>query len=428
MKDVSSASGFGSEFNDGSIDTVTAGYTDGNICGEGASCTVYRMRLDGLLVAVKRLRPELRANPAFIASYRKEYQLGQRLKHDAIPVYRQLRADMGEVYIVMDYVDGISLDEFVKTDSGKTHFGSTDNARLFLTQLVNVTGYLHRSGVIHCDLKPANIMVRNSDRAAMLLDLDKAYCDILDSTHGGSTGGSDPLTKGEKPTAAKDYAAIGKIFDSLAEAVPGFNESRFRRFRRECDNAQTTPERLLKTLQPASRKALWFSLGIVTLMAVIALALSYMDRNADNQTETIPIPADTVVKVINTPAEISAESVPVQESKAASYKDVVIDFDAEMADFISDARTQLSQMKSGGMSDREVHDMTLKMSGKYFSIYHEIVIRHKEKHPDMPGIDIELAVAAASEKSRASRLIEELTQAAADTMRQRHPELYDDVE
>lgn len=80
-----------------------------NICGEGGACIVYGMNLDGLRVAVKRLREDLRTLPGYAASYRKEFQIGQRLKHYALPTYRQLHDEIEDVYIVMDYVDGVSL-------------------------------------------------------------------------------------------------------------------------------------------------------------------------------------------------------------------------------------------------------------------------------------------------------------------------------
>ncbi len=164
MNENSSPSDFGSGFSENNLDSVTVGFTDQNICGEGASCIVYRMRLSGLLVAVKRLREEYRTDPSYIASYRKEFQIGQRLKHDALPVYRDFHEDIKNVYIVMDYVDGISIEEFIKTAEGVKYFSSAENVRRFLKELLNVMGYLHRCGVIHCDLKPANIMLRHIDR------------------------------------------------------------------------------------------------------------------------------------------------------------------------------------------------------------------------------------------------------------------------
>lgn len=91
------ASGFSSDFVRPSAASAVAQFTPENICGEGATSVVYHMRLDGLRVAVKRLKAEQRGNPTCVAAYRKEYIIGRVLKHDSLPLYRELRADEDEV-------------------------------------------------------------------------------------------------------------------------------------------------------------------------------------------------------------------------------------------------------------------------------------------------------------------------------------------
>ncbi len=145
--------------NNYSEDLVRNSFTDKNICGESTSCIVYHTRWQGLRVAVKRLKAEYRTDPRYVESYRKEYQLGRQLKHDALPVYREMHEDANEVYIVMDFIDGVSLKGFLASDDGPEYFSSLDNLKRFLTQLLGVVAYLHRSGIIHCDIKPANIML-----------------------------------------------------------------------------------------------------------------------------------------------------------------------------------------------------------------------------------------------------------------------------
>lgn len=217
----SSSSGFfverNSTENNFSEDLIHNSFTAENICGKSASCIVYQMRRQGLRVAVKRLKAEYCTEPTHVNSYRKEYQLGEQLKHDALPVYRDMHEDVNEVYIVMDFVDGISLSDFLETEAGKEYLRNAENVKRFLTQLLDVVTYLHRSGVIHCDIKPANTMLRHSDRGVMLLDMDKCYSDSLDRTHGGTAFICDPLDNGDKPTVAKDFSAIGNLIDYIAQ-------------------------------------------------------------------------------------------------------------------------------------------------------------------------------------------------------------------
>lgn len=414
-------------------DIVSDGFKAENICGEGASCIVYRMRLGGLLVAVKRLRTKFRFYPAYLASYRKEFMIGQRLKHDALPVYRELKTGPGDVYIIMDYVDGVPLEDFIKSQEGRQYFSSVENSRQFLVQLLNVVCYLHRSGVIHCDLKPANVMLRNSDRAVMLLDLDKAYCDILENTHGGTKGSSAPLQAGEKPTSAKDFTAIGSIFDKIADTIPAFKTSKFRKFRKECDNPEATTDILLKSLQPKSKSNLWMFLGAVAIVSALVITLLFTNSESQQPDDYVPT-TDTIVSIINIPSQSdeSASHKPQSsqaESSQAKSKDatsIPIDFDAEMVDFIAYARSEQKRLSSGSMTDSEISAMSLSLSDKYLTAYSEIVKSAKSSHPSIPGIDIEFTVAKASEKSKASALLKELSQAGVDTLKHRNPSLYQD--
>lgn len=414
-------SGFGSAFSDDSLNRVTAGFTEDNICGEGASCIVYRMRLGGIRVAVKRLRKECLTSAAHVASYRKEFEIGQRLKHDALPVYRDFHESFGEVYIVMDFVDGVSVEDFLMTDEGMAYFGSEENLRRFLSELLDAVGYMHRSGVIHCDLKPANIMLRHSDRGVMLLDLDKSYCDTMDLTHGGTVAGSAPLSAGEKPTAQKDFEAIGTILDEIAARVPRFPSSKLKRFRKECDNADATAESLTKALQPTRRKWVWIAPAVITAGVVACLLLlTSRSQTTDNPAADIIHSAnDTPTGTSHSTKDTIVTIVQTEQAQPAPAPMPSIDFDSEMAAFTSSAQSALVRLASEEMSYDEILDLPYRITEDYTTAYSDIVTRTKEKCPDIPGIDVELMVAREAEKSRAMRLFQQVSQAIADAIQAR---------
>lgn len=420
----SSSSGFfverNSTENNFSEDLICNSFTDENICGESASCIVYQMRRQGLRVAVKRLKAEYCADPTHVNSYRKEYQLGQQLKHDALPVYRDMHEDVNEVYIVMDFVDGISLSDFLETEAGKEYFRNAENVKRFLTQLLDVVTYLHRSGVIHCDIKPANILLRHSDRGVMLLDLDKCYSDSLDRTHGGTAFICDPLDNGDKPTVAKDFSAIGNLIDYIAERVPKFPAKHFRRFRNVCRSNDATDERLSQTLQSRSKSYLW-AIGLIALCIVCAafyLIQSSVDSKLEQTSQQI-LPAensDTVRIIERVPSEQSAIQAPIQSK--SQFK-VVADFDNRMSAFIQKATAAMAALRKGNATDREIRDMVFQMAESYTTKYQSILAAYKSENLDMSGIDVEIAVARASERSKATKLLQQFTQAASDTLEQR---------
>lgn len=432
MTEIYSSSDFGSGFSNESSDPVAAGFKEYNICGEGASCIVYRMNLDGLRVAVKRLKSEYLSSPQYIASYRKEYGTGLRLKHDALPVYRSLHNDMRETYIVMDYVDGVSAEDFIKTTEGKEYFRSTDNVRKFLRRLLDVVCYLHRSGVIHCDLKPANIMLRHSDRGVMLLDLDKSYCDIMDDTHGGTASVSAPLKSGEKPTAYKDFAAIGNIIDEIAGNVPEFPVRAFQRFRNECLDKNTDGDRLTDALDHKSDRRFLKAAAMATILISIPVAILW-NRNAQDSTEdyrrSAPVESNDTIAVMPqlTPqpeAEATADPTSIKHLPPASstsaypakQQEIVIDIDTPMAEFISKLETADSALKSG-ITRKQLSDLLSDLIATHSAAYLGIIKDAKQRYPDIPGIDVELAVARALERSRAGRLYTSFNDALSDSLR-----------
>lgn len=414
----SGSSDFSSDSTDKTQNSIVSGFTESNICGESASCIVYRMRIDGLRVAVKRLKTELRTNPIYVAAFRKEYMIGRQLKHDSLPVYRDFRADLEEVYIVMEYVDGMSLDKFVLTEAGKEYFSYEDNVQRFLMELVGVVAYLHRSDVIHCDLKPANIILRNSNRGVMLIDLDKAYSDTLDLTHGGTKNISEPLSFGEKPTVWKDYQAIGRIINCISGNVPRFPLTKFRKFRDSCLEDGINVDRLQKNLKPSSGIR-WWLIAIISVLLLVGLMIAILKRPSETvASEAIELAKDTVMVQLPITEENQRE---VFETKLSVP---IIDPDDRMTAFIYKIDSVTSLLEAGKLSDSEIHSLVFGLTEEYASEYGKILAGYKKGNPALSGLDIELALAKSSEHSRALGLLNRFTQAAADTLRMHKPEIY----
>ncbi len=119
--------------------------------------TVYRAQ-DTLLnraVAIKILYPELSADPLFVERFRREAQAAANLSHpNIVPVF-DWGEDAGTYFIVMELVDGTSLAELL-------HGGSTlspSRSAQIVAQVAAALGYAHRSGVVHRDIKPGNILI-----------------------------------------------------------------------------------------------------------------------------------------------------------------------------------------------------------------------------------------------------------------------------
>ena len=119
----------------------------------GATCQCYRVKLHGKLHFLKRLKPELRTHPQYVAALQKEFETGYSLDHTNLVRYISKTDDS----ILMDYVDGETLNQFA--EHHPDYFKSRKNADRFLRQLLSVVGYLHSHQIVHLDLKPANILI-----------------------------------------------------------------------------------------------------------------------------------------------------------------------------------------------------------------------------------------------------------------------------
>ena len=136
------------------------GYTITDLLGEGGMGTVYAAEQANprRRVAIKVL--EGRSQSAFIR-FQNEAEIMARLDHPGIARVLEAGEADGRPFLVMEHVDGTTLDRYVKT------LGLAARLELFVA-LCEAVQHAHIKGVIHRDLKPANVMVRSDGRVVVL--------------------------------------------------------------------------------------------------------------------------------------------------------------------------------------------------------------------------------------------------------------------
>jgi serine/threonine protein kinase len=129
-----------------------------SLLGKGGMGAVYLARhiLLGDRVAIKILPPEVRNNAEWLRRFRREGQAARRFRHaNAVTVYDLRTAGDGTIYMVMEYVEGHTLDAELKQHGRFT----AAEAFEILEPIMSVLNTAHAMGVVHRDLKPENIMM-----------------------------------------------------------------------------------------------------------------------------------------------------------------------------------------------------------------------------------------------------------------------------
>src|SRR6267142_500338 len=157
------------------VDTVLDGqYHIESLLGKGGMGAVFRARhiLLGDRVAIKILPPEMRTNAEWLRRFRREGQAARRFRHhNAVTVYDLRTSSDGTIYLVMEYVEGHTLDAELRK---RAKFSPAD-AVAVLDPIMSVLNAAHAMGVVHRDLKPENIMIgrpgTGGEPVVKLLDL-----------------------------------------------------------------------------------------------------------------------------------------------------------------------------------------------------------------------------------------------------------------
>lgn len=256
----------------------------------GATSDCYRVKLYGKWFFLKRLKPQHRSSPRYLALMRKEFETGFQLEHPHLANYVRLGAD----FIIMEYVDGLTLTDFTATLP--EFFNSKDDTLRLLTQLLDTIAYLHSHQVVHLDLKPDNIMVTRIGNDVKIVDLGFCYTDTYPDTTGGTERYAAPEQFGGsgKVDERADIYAFGRILEQLPCA------SRYRDIIARCTAADParrypTARAVLDALRRRHSRPRRLAVTAAVIIALFALAAAlYLGlRPASGTHASQPSPADT---------------------------------------------------------------------------------------------------------------------------------------
>ena len=188
-------------------------FTDVEILSTSEVNVVAKAKRYGRWWLLKGLAKEKGQEAGYQQRLRKEFELLMQLQHQNIVSAIGLESveDLGEC-IVMEYVDGMTLKEWLTTSPNIT------NKRRIAKELIDAVSYLHSKGIVHRDLKPENILITRNGEYVKLIDFGLADADsyaILKQP----AGTAEYMSEEQKVTAVADVRndiySLGVIFDKM---------------------------------------------------------------------------------------------------------------------------------------------------------------------------------------------------------------------
>ncbi len=189
------------------------GYSLQELVGIGATAFVFRgrdRRLDRD-VAIKVLAPSIAADTTRRQAFCQEARLASTVCHPNVVTIHHVSDEQESslVFYVMDWADGVLLQDLIDTSSFPT-----DQAVELLRQLAEGLDDIHQCGIIHRDLKPGNLVVNHEGTHLTILDFGLAFDHHLDN--GADKMAGTPLYMSPEQLQGKDLTHHTDLF-SLAE-------------------------------------------------------------------------------------------------------------------------------------------------------------------------------------------------------------------
>ena len=193
--------------------------------GEGGMAIVYQAT-DLMLertIAVKILRKDFSSSSAFQKRFKEEAQAAANLTHPNIVTVHDFGLDQDQLFIVMEYVPGEDLKEIINQTGA---LPVPQASRLFVQACAGI-GYAHRAGLVHCDIKPHNMLITPDNRLKVTdFGIARALASIKHDEQSQAIWGSPAYfspeqAAGKAPSPASDVYSLGIVlFEILTGQLP----------------------------------------------------------------------------------------------------------------------------------------------------------------------------------------------------------------
>ena len=201
------------------------------LIGSGGMANVYKAVMlgrngpvpAGTVVAVKVLRQEYIHDPELVRRFKNESKAISLLNHPNIVKVYDVSVNDQLQYIVMEYVDGMTLREYLNERGGKLTSRETVH---FISQILKALEHAHANGVVHRDIKPQNIMLLDNGQLRMMdfgiARISRAENQLLSGKTMGSVHYISPeQAKGDETDCTSDIYSVGvMMYEMLSGQLP----------------------------------------------------------------------------------------------------------------------------------------------------------------------------------------------------------------
>ena len=298
----------------------------------------YTVISGGRKLFLKAINPKNGSTTENVSRLEREYKLFERLYgNEHIVRCIDLRNDpLVGLCIVMEFVDGMTLAEFLATSP------SASERKRILNELLDAVAFIHSHQVVHNDLKPENILITRNGHSVKLIDFGYADCDFsIDKATGGTKSYASPeLLNGGEIDCKSDIYSIGLIIRALFP-------HRYKLISRKCqhENANTRYQKVSDIAKAIRRRDVGVLLLVVFALVGIAFLVAIWFVNKWQDEPDLPevdIPAQvmTVDSTENStdiqeevPSEAKTDGTPIvsasdKKQNNVSKKESSLDFDS----------------------------------------------------------------------------------------------------
>lgn len=255
---------------------------------------IFKAQRNGKWYILKGLRADVADRSQYQDLLAKEFDLMSQFDHPNIvrTLYLENDSVVGKS-ILMEYIDGVSLVEFQKSQHSAKEYEKIVN------QILDALSYVHSKQIIHRDLKPDNILITNNGNNVKIIDFGLSDSDnytTLKQPAGSLSYIAPEQLAGNVPLDCRaDIYSFGKILEMLP--LPRF----YKRIARKCSNADKTKRfpnasDIISKIELCKRLR-WFIPVMIAVGVFLALFLIVLMKKDVSQPPVIQIKTDTIREI-----------------------------------------------------------------------------------------------------------------------------------